>query len=127
METRLYLDTHVIIWLYDGEIDKLSTRACGLIDSRFLFISEFVRLELQYLFEIKRLKKEPDTIICFLEDEIELNRCDRELKGIITESLRHTWTRDPFDRLISANASLMGDALLTKDGNILKNYKYAVW
>ena len=29
---------------------------------------------------------------------------------------------DPFDRLIAAHASLNGDIMVTKDGNILRNY-----
>lgn len=74
METRLYLDTHVVVWLYDSEIDKLSKKASNLIDSSIIYVSEFVRLELQYLYEIKRIIKEPDTILRYLEDEIELNR-----------------------------------------------------
>ncbi|MCF6335101.1 MAG: PIN domain-containing protein [Spirochaetales bacterium] len=127
METRLYLDTHIVVWLYDSEIKKLSKKACQLIDSGLLYVSEFVRLELQYLYEIKRIEKEPDTIICYLEDEIGLKRCDHKLSGIITESFLHDWTRDPFDRLITANASFMDDNLLTKDEKILKNYKNAIW
>ena len=127
METKLYLDTHIIVWLYDSEIEKLSKKACQLIDSCFLYVSEFVRLELQYLYEIKRIEKEPDTIIRYLKDEIGLNCCDHKLSGIITESFLHNWTRDPFNRLITANASLMDNDLLTKDEKILKNYKNAVW
>ena len=127
MASGLYLDTHVIVWLYDSDIDKLSKDACRLIDSRILYVSEFVRLELQYLYEINRLVKEPDTIIRYLEDEIELNRCGHKLSSIISESFLHNWTRDPFDRLITANASLMGDDLLTKDRKILENYKNSLW
>ena len=127
METRLYLDTHIVVWLYDSEIDKLSKKVSKLIDSSIIYVSEFVRLELQYLYEIKRIIKEPDTILRYLEDEIELNRCDRRLSSIITESFLHNWTRDPFDRLITANASLKGDNLVTKDGKILENYINALW
>jgi len=82
---------------------------------------------LQYLYEIKRIIKEPDTILRYLEDEIGLRHCDHKLAAIITESFLHKWTRDPFDRLITANASLMGDNLLTKDGKILANYINALW
>jgi PIN domain nuclease of toxin-antitoxin system len=127
METRLYIDTHVVVWLYDSEIEKLSHKACKLINSCLLYVSEFVRLELQYLYEIKRFEKEPDTIIRYLEDEIGLTRCNHKLSGIITESFLHGWTRDPFDSLITANASFMNNNLLTKDEKILKNYKNAIW
>jgi PIN domain nuclease of toxin-antitoxin system len=37
------------------------------------------------------------------------------------------WTRDPFDRLITAQAALGESTLLTKDDTIRTNYANAVW
>ncbi len=37
------------------------------------------------------------------------------------------WTRDPFDRLIVATSQATGIPLLTKDRNILANFKLAIW
>lgn len=128
MATKAYLDTHVVIWLNDGELEKLSRKAGKIINSyEELLISEFVRLELQYLYELGRLTEQPDTIISYLNTEIGLGLCDEKLHAIITESLSYQWTRDPFDRLITANASLNNTVLLTKDENILGNYRYAVF
>ncbi len=42
-------------------------------------------------------------------------------------SLKEGWTRDPFDRLIVANAKAANASLVTKDERILKNYSRAVW
>jgi PIN domain nuclease of toxin-antitoxin system len=37
------------------------------------------------------------------------------------------WTRDPFDRLIVANAIAGGARLITADATILEHFKDAVW
>ena len=42
-------------------------------------------------------------------------------------TLTITWNRDPFDRIITANALLNDNILLSKDQNILNNYLYAKW
>ena len=59
----IYLDTHVVVWLYSGLTDKLTDIAKSLINDNEVYISAIVRLELQYLYEIKRIKDEPDMII----------------------------------------------------------------
>ncbi len=38
-EEAIYLDTHVVAWLYAGRVDLLSTRARTLIDAEELRIS----------------------------------------------------------------------------------------
>jgi len=115
----------MVVWLHDQEFEKLSTLAKELIETHALFCSEFVRLELKYLEEIGRLKVAPDQILHFLADEIGLRLCTRPLGPIITEAFAFSWTRDPFDRLITVNASVENDLLLTKDPVILENYRYA--
>jgi PIN domain nuclease of toxin-antitoxin system len=125
METVIYLDTHVVVWLYDREIEKLSAGAAELIEKNQLYISEFVRLELKYLEEIERLQVSPDRMVSFLADEIGLEVCTLPLAPIITEAMNMSWTRDPFDRLIAANASYGNHTLLTKDEKILTHYPKA--
>ncbi len=51
----IYLDTHVVVWLYSGLTDKLSELAKSIINENEVYISATVRLELQYLYEIKRI------------------------------------------------------------------------
>lgn len=123
----IYLDTHVVAWLYSGLTDKLTDIAKTLINDNDVYISAIVRLELQYLYEIKRLKDEPDVIISNLSDQIGLKICNKNFNDIISTTLTITWTRDPFDRIITANALLNNNILLTKDQNILDNYLYAKW
>jgi len=51
----IYLDTHVVIWLYARKGEGLSTRARRLIeDEPEIAISPMVLLELDYLHEIGR-------------------------------------------------------------------------
>ena len=59
-ETIVYLDTHVVVWLYAGLLDKITDAAKQAIDESDLFISQLVRLELQYLYEIGRISAEPE-------------------------------------------------------------------
>ena len=123
----IYLDTHVVVWLYAGLIDKLSITAHRLINENDIFISPVVRLELQYLFEVDRVTAAPDAIVADLANRIGLQVCAKPFNRIVSEALAQPWTRDPFDRLIAAHASLDGDILVTKDGNMLRNYPHARW
>lgn len=66
-------------------------------------------------------------IIANLSEQIGLKICKKNFNDIISISLTITWTRDPFDRIITANALLNNNMLLSKDQNTLKNYLYAKW
>lgn len=46
---------------------------------------------------------------------------------VIDKSIKEKWTRDPFDRVITTHARLIGAKLLTKDKKIHKHYNLAVW
>ena len=123
----IYLDTHVVVWLYAGEIKRLTKQARDLINGHEVIISPVVRLELQYLFEIQCIRDEANEIVLDLSDRIGLKMCDKSLNTIVSGALDLSWTRDPFDRIIVANAAVNQNILLTKDQNILKNYEKAIW
>ncbi|HSN77572.1 MAG TPA: PIN domain-containing protein [Anaerolineae bacterium] len=123
----IYLDTHVVVWLFSGLTDKFSATAQKLINDNEIYISPVVRLELQYLFEIQRVAEAPDTVVTDLANRIGLQVCTRPFNRIVTQALTCTWTRDPFDRLITANAALHDNVLLSKDRNILEHYAHARW
>lgn len=109
----IYLDTHVVVWLYSGLTDKLSDLAKSLINNHEIYISPIVRLELQYLYEIKRIKDNPDLIISYLSNQIGRKICNKNFYTIISVALTITWTRDPFDRIITANSLIDNNILLT--------------
>ena len=123
----IYLDTHVVVWLYAGEITKLSEPVKELINDNDIMISPVVRLELQYFFEIQRITDEAHIIVADLSDRIGLKTCDKNFNVVISSALGYCWTRDPFDRIIVANAAVNSNILVSKDQNILDNYEKAIW
>ena len=115
------------MWLYAGDLKKISKPAQKFINKNEIYICSIVRLELQYLFEIGRITVESKEIIIDLSGRIGLKICDKNFNIIVNGALDLSWTRDPFDRIIVANAALNNNILLTKDKNILANYENARW
>ena len=126
MET-IYLDTHVVVWLFSGEINKISNKALELIEENELLVSPMVVLELEFLYEIGRLRYSHDAILDSLSQSIDLKVCPLPFAAVAQESTGHAWTRDPFDRLIVANAACSSSVLLSRDRTIRDNYHLAVW
>ena len=127
MERGIYLDTHVVVWLYSGLSEKLSRMAIDSIEQNSLLYSSFVRLELSYLYETGRIKALPDVILKHLEHDLALSCSDNPTQKLVNMAMELTWTRDPFDRLIVSQAELAGKQLVTKDQLILHNFDKAVW
>lgn len=123
----IYLDTHIVVWLYAGLTAKLSDCAKHLINENELYISPIVRLELQYLYEIGRITEKSDDIVLEIVSCLDLKVCKKDFNLIINQSVIINWTRDPSDRLIVSNASVDKHILLTKDYHILNHYENAVW
>ena len=122
-----YLDTHVAVWLYEGDRTKLSKRAAEQIEADLLLISPAVLLEIEYLRERKKLTVGGRTIIGALTREIGLSVCDLAFTTIAENALDLNWTRDAFDRLIVAHANVNDAPLITKDRQIRHHYKNAIW
>ena len=127
MEALIYLDTHVVAWLYAGQADLLSPKAVKLIEAEELRISPMVILELEYLREIGRLNVGGNTVAQSLFTQLGLQVCDMAFTAVIESALDQRWTRDPFDRVIVGHAALAAAALLTKDQNIRHHYRLARW
>jgi len=123
----IYIDTHIVVWLYAGQIKKLSNQAKDLLNDNEIQISPIVRLELQYLNEIKRITAFANDILVGLSNSIGLTICSKNFNNIINSAMDLDWTRDPFDRIIVANAALNDNYLLTKDQTILENYSKSLY
>ncbi|NKQ35466.1 MAG: type II toxin-antitoxin system VapC family toxin [Chloroflexi bacterium] len=123
----IYLDTHVVVWLYAGLLEKFNQQVGEALNDQEVYISPVVRLELRYLYEIERITVDADAIVTDLSSRIGLNVCGKDYNAIVTQAMEVTWTRDPFDRLIVAHAALHDDILISKDQNILEHYAYALW
>ena len=124
----IYLDTHVVVWMYQDAATHLSLAAREAITaSRTFLISPMVHLEIGYLREIRRIEASPDAILGSLQATIGLRICDLPWSAVAEQALALTWTRDPFDRLITAHAMLAKAILVTHDSTIRANYAKAVW
>ncbi len=123
----IYLDTHVVVWLYLGDMSKFSLPARTAINEHEIKIFPIIALELTYLHEIGRLRTPADTIIDYLVERVQLEFCDMPFRQIIASAIQQTWTRDPFDRMIVGHAAVQECELVTKGDTINANYTRAVW
>ncbi|MGZ8231225.1 MAG: type II toxin-antitoxin system VapC family toxin [Burkholderiales bacterium] len=123
----VHLDTHVVCWLYEGRIDLLSAPAAQVVEWGRLMISPVVDLELQLLYEIGRILKGPETILSALAFDIGLEVATAPFPVVAARARELSWTRDPFDRLIAAQALVADARLITKDSLMRKHCPAALW
>ncbi len=123
----IHIDTHVAMWLAERRVAPLSATAQRLIDREELQISPMVAMELETLREAGKLRSEPDRILAVLERDHSVRRSQATFDLVIAAARTFSWTRDPFDRLIVANAMADRVRLLTADELILRHFKDAVW
>ena len=123
----IYLDTNVVLWLA-GAPEQLSPAARATINShdRLLF-SPMVELEVEYLYETGRIQRSAADVIAHLRGVLNLQACDRSFSAVVAKARDFKWTREPFDRIITAQAAIGDDPLLTRDKIIRANYAHAIW
>ncbi len=123
-----YLDTNVVVWLAQGSLDRISQKAQQHLNEAELLLSPMVLLELEYLFEVKRLRIGARDIFLKIEHELGVRRCDFTFSSIVSAALDEKWTRDPFDRMIVAHAKANGFAnLISADEEISQHYPRTIW
>ena len=123
----IYLDTHIAVWLYAGLLEKFSQSVQTILNENEILISPIVRLELAYLYEIDRVREPAHVLVADLADRIGLRVCEKDFNAVVSQATKLTWTRDPFVRLIVANAALNDNILISNDQNILEHYPHARW
>jgi PIN domain nuclease of toxin-antitoxin system len=123
----IFLDTHVMVWLYTGLLQKIPKKIQHQLESADLYISPMVELELDYLNEIGRTTVKGVDIVRYLDAHMGIMVSRVDFYRIVEEAQQQRWTRDPFDRLIVANASVFQAPLITKDERIIQNYSHAIW
>ena len=123
-----YLDTHIVLWLAAGKVNRLSSKARGLLDRSELLLSAMAFLELEYLRELGKTKFPARDLLEKVSHETNLRLCELPFSEIANAALDEKWTRDPFDRLIVANAKANGFAwLISTDEEIARHYPRTVW
>lgn len=123
-----YLDTHILAWLGAGKLSRLSSKAKARLEKSELLCSPMAYLELEYLYELKRVKLPARALLIKAESETGLRICDLPFPLIAGAALDEKWTRDPFDRMIVAHAKANGFApLISADETIRKHYPRTVW
>ena len=123
----IFLDTHVLVWLYAGVLTKIPARIHHALETEALFISPMAELELNFLHEIGRITVSSQDIMHHLDACLGVSVSKIDFYRLVEEAQSLTWTRDPFDRLITANASVFNAPLITKDERIRANYSRAIW
>jgi PIN domain nuclease of toxin-antitoxin system len=127
VEAVTYLDTSVLPWLA-GAPEQLSRRARQTIDrDESLLVSPMVELEVEYPYEVGRSNRPAAEVVAHLRGVVNLHVCERAFAAVAAKARELQWTRDPFDRLITAQAALGNDPLLTRDKIIRANYVHAFW
>ena len=123
-----YLDTQVVIWLATGKLSRFSSNTRDLLEATDLVLSPIALLELEYLYELKRIKLPARDIQRKVEHELGVRLCELPFATITGAALDEKWSRDPFDRMIVANAKANGFAwLISADVEIRKHYPRTVW
>jgi PIN domain nuclease of toxin-antitoxin system len=125
---KLYLDTHVVAWLGSGQSKRIARPALRAIDSSELAISPMVLVELEYLYELRKLAKPALAIVEQVEKQLGLAISDQPFLAVANTALYEAWTRDPFDRIIVAHAKSDGySKLVSSDTHIQRNYSMTIW
>lgn len=124
--TALMLDTHIVVALFEGKTAGLSAKTLRLFDQLPTTISPAVVLELEMLFEIKRIKRRADGIVSYLQNQLSVGVAQERFSDIVRLATDMSFTRDPFDRLITAHAKLTKAKLVTLDQNIHLHFDAAI-
>ncbi len=86
-----------------------------------------VLLELAYLHEIGRLSATPDQILARALHGLGLEEAEEPFGAVVEQAMAMSWTQDPFDRVIAAQAVAAGARLLTRDETIREHLDIAFW
>jgi PIN domain nuclease of toxin-antitoxin system len=124
---RAFLDTHAAVFLWEGRAEAFGSKSQELLERATLFVSPMVRLELQFLREIGKLKVDADQILGSLAADAGVVATEESLDALVPLAMPLSWTRDPFDRLLVATALLHQAPFVTRDRRIQENFQGAVW
>jgi PIN domain nuclease of toxin-antitoxin system len=123
----ILLDTHLLVWLYGGELRRIPQAVQRRLNREQLALSPFTELELGYLYEIGKVTVPAVAVLEELSARLELVLADVPAASVCKAALHLTWTRNPFDRLLAAHATVSGMSLVTKDEMLRQHLPLAWW
>jgi PIN domain nuclease of toxin-antitoxin system len=124
----VYLDTNVAVFLAQKGHARFHPAARRLIEYGKLLVCPLMLLELEYLYDIGRCALRATDVLRKLEQEVGARVCDLPFADVARAALDEKWTRDPFDRMIVAQAKVAGLApLISSDEQIAKHYPRTIW
>ncbi len=123
-----YLDTNVVVRLSQGNLPRIRSQTRKILEQAVLLISPVVLIELEFLYEITRIKLSGRDILKKVEHEIGVRVCELPFALVADAAIDEKWTRDPFDRMIVAQAKTNGLAfLVSADEEIAQHYPRTIW
>ena len=123
----MHLDTHAVVWLFVDRDSAFPAAARRLLDTEPLVVSPMVALELDLLFEVGRTEGPAEVVLNGLRRTVGVSVSSTPFADVTAAATALRWTRDPFDRLICAQAVAEHQLLLTKDRNIRQHLPLARW
>ena len=121
---KILLDTHFLVWILTGA-SRLSSYP-SLSGYLPWGVSPVALLELQYLNEIGRLQLKTAEFFKTLGDDARFVIDEVPLLMLVRHALPLSWTRDPFDRLLSAHSSARDIPLCTVDRALQAHHRLLV-
>jgi PIN domain nuclease of toxin-antitoxin system len=118
------LDTHFVIWITSNR-RRLRTFP-WLAAYEPWIVSPISLLEIQFLTETGRMKSQAVQLAEAIMSDSRFSVDEVSFVAVVQKSLELGWTRDPFDRLITAHSLVRRIPLCSVDEIILKNHKLVI-
>ena len=127
---ELLLDTHTLLWFAEGDNQRLSIVARQLLEessnNKYVSIVSFWEIGIKMSTGKLELKKGLDSLIDFV------NKVDFQILPIKINHIEIIKTlpfihRDPFDRMLVAQASVEGLVVVSADKNIPQYNIKSIW
>lgn len=121
---KCLLDTHFLIWIVVGatrldEFDWLSRYAPW-------GVSPLSFLEVQYLSEVGKVEVDIGAFTAAVMNDPRFVVDEVPLVPLVLQALTLGWTRDPFDRLLSAHSAVRRAPLCSTDRRIREHHRLVV-
>ena len=124
----IHLDTHVALWLYTKKDHvRIPASLRERLEVEPVAVSPMVRLELSFLREIGRFVDEPGRLLDELAREVGISIDPTPFRDVAQIAERLTFNRDPFDRIVAAQALAADAHLAAKDATLRDNLDIVVW